>query len=172
MTRRSVPGIRVFVLFVLAGTAGCYTYVPVANPAPGTQVRVHVPVTSALADPNAAPQTAAIEGEVVSFQDTLRLATTSRQEYGAYREVVMYDTLSLAPDQRVVIEQPEFSRGRTIVLTSVIVGGATLLALAAFSGTFGGNQDPTDPGPPTPQGAVTISNSLVSGVLGILGFAR
>lgn len=164
--------VRLSCLALIAGAQACYSYVPVASPQPGTTVRVHVPVTSALVGPNAAPQSASIEGEVVAFTDTLYLATSSRQEYGAYREVVMYDTLTFAPDQRLAVEQQEFSTGRTVALTGVIMGGVTLLAIAAFSGKFGGDQDPTDPGPPAPQGAVTISNSFVSGVLGLLGFSH
>lgn len=169
VVRRVVRWLGVFGL--LAVSTACYTYVPVATPAPGTTVRVHVPVTSAAIGPNAAPQSIAIEGEVVAFRDTLFLATESRQVYGAYREVTMVDTLSFAPGERLAVEQAEFSRGRTAALSVAVVGGITLLAIAAFHGVVGGDP-PTDPPPPNPQGAIVVSNSFVSGVLGLLGLAH
>lgn len=161
---------RLLMLALLAGAGGCHTYVPVADPEPGTTVRVRVPVTSALVGPNAPQGSASIEGQVVALRDTLYLATTNRQEYGAYREVVMYDTLALAPDQLLSIERAEFSTGRTMVLTAAIVVAAGAFALAAFSGETGSKGGP--PPPPPPQGALVISNSFVSGVLGMLGIAR
>jgi hypothetical protein len=156
---------------VLLSVSACYTYVPVQNPEPGTRVRVSVPVQSALDNGNAAPQTAAIEGDVVASGDTLLLAVTNRQEYGAYREVVLYDTLHLAQDQLVALEQPEFSMGRTVLLSTVITVGATVAAILAFNKDTG-NDGPIDPGPPPPAPAVVVSNSLLSGVLGLLGISR
>jgi hypothetical protein len=161
----------VLALSASLAAAGCHTYVPVTSAEPGSTVRVRVPVTSALDNGNAAPQTAAIEGAVIEFADTLVLAVTNRQEYGAYREVVLYDTLRLAPDQRLSVEQAEFSTGRTVLLSAAIAVGAGALALAAFN-SGGGDDTPIDGGGPPPQGGIVISNSLVSGLLGALGIAR
>lgn len=159
---------RGLALALLLGAGACHTYLPVTNPAPGTNVRVRVPVTSALDNGNAAPGTASIEGVVVESGDTLVLATSLRQEYGAYREVTMVDTLRLRPEQLLSVEQPQFSMGRTVLLTAVIVGAAVGTAIASF----GGGGDEIDGGEPPPQGAIVISNSFVSGVLGLLGFSR
>ena len=159
---------RAAVLLLLLATAACHTYVPVSNPTPGTRVRVRVPVTSALDNGNLAPSTASIEGDVIAAGDTLVLGTMTRQEYGAYREVTLVDTLRLGPDQLLSVEQAQFSTGRTIALTAAIVGAAVGTAIAAFGG--GGEQ--IDGGEPPPQGAIVISNSFLSGVLGLLGFSR
>jgi len=161
--RRSLP------LWAGLALVACNTYRPVTNPTPGSTVRVRVPVTSAL--DGGAPGSATVEGTVVTARDTLVLATTARQSYGAYRDVTLYDTLRLSPDQIMTVEEATFSKGRTAVLTAAIVVGVSALALTAFSGS-GGDDGPIDTGPPPPQGAVVISNSFISGVLGILGLAR
>ena len=160
---------RSILVVALLAVGACSTYVPVSNPTPGSTVRVRVPVTSAL--DGGAPGSATIEGDVISSGDTLVLGVTNRQEFGAYREVVLFDTLRLAPDQIMTVEEASFSTGRTAVLTVAIVAGAVGLALTAFSGS-GGDDGPIDGGPPPPQGAVVASNSFVSGVLGLLGIAR
>ena len=159
---------RVVVLMLVAGTAACHTYVPVSNPTPGSRVRVRVPVTSALDNSNAGPSTAAIEGDVIAAGDTLILGTTRRQEYGAYREVTRVDTLRLGPDQLLSVEEARFSTSRTVVLTAAIVAAAVGTAVSAF----GGGGEEIDGGAPPPQGALVISNSFVSGVLGLLGVSR
>ena len=76
MGRRGFGGSARLALAVLLGgvTAACHTYVPVERPAPGTTVRVTVPVSSALDNGNAAPRTAGIDCDVVSIGDTLGLA--------------------------------------------------------------------------------------------------
>ena len=151
--------------------AACHTYVPVERPAPGTTVRVTVPVSSALDNGNAAPRTAAIEGNVVSSGDTIRLAVTNRQEYGAYREIVRYDTLTLAPGQYVSLEHAEFSTKRTIALSTVIAVGVTVGAILAFNKDVG-DDSPIDPGPPPPAPSIVVNGSFVSGLLGLLGVGR
>jgi hypothetical protein len=152
-------------------TAGCHSYVPVSDAEPGTTVRVRVPVTSALDGDNGPGQSAAIEGDVVAFGDTLVLAVMNRQEYGAYREVVMFDTLRLGPEQRISVERAEFSKGRTVLLSAALVFGVGALAVAAFNSGTGDDSEIPGGGPP-PQGGVVVSNSVVSGLLGLLGFAR
>jgi len=88
----------------------CHSYTPVTTPPPGSTVRVRIPVRSALDDPNAPPQTRAVEGQVLETGDTIVLATRSRREYGAYREIVQYDTLRLGPDQRYSVEVQDWWR--------------------------------------------------------------
>ncbi|MEM7415452.1 MAG: hypothetical protein AAF389_08145 [Gemmatimonadota bacterium] len=156
-----------FLIATVLGTAGCHSYTPVSTPMPGSTVRVRVPVASALADPNAPPQTASIEGQVVESGDTLVLATRNRQEYGAFREIVQYDTVRLGPDQRYSVELSEFSTGKSVALGLAITGGAALLAATAFGGG-GGDDSPIPGGPPPPQ-PIVISNGLISSILGLLG---
>lgn len=141
---------------------GCHTYQVVDTPPLGSTVRVRVPVTSALDDRNTAPASAAIEGEVLQVGDTLVLATRTRREFGAFREVILLDTLRLGRGQTSSIELKEFSGGRSVVLGIVLAGGATGLALAAFKGGGGDNEVPSGPGrPPT---AVVVSRSVLSAV--------
>ena len=160
---------RGLALITAVGAAGCHTYVPVQTPVPGSTVRVQIPVVSAAADPNAPPQTVSLEGLVVESGDTLVLATTRRQEYGAFREVVQYDTLRLAEDQRYGVEAVEFSAGKSVMLGVGLAAGVGLIAIAAFNGGGGGGDTPIDGGPPPPQGAVVVSSSWVAGLLGLLG---
>lgn len=124
-------------LLVAVSMTACHTYTPVTTPAPGSTVRVQIPVRSAVDDPNAPTPTSAVEGRVVSAGDTLVLATQSRYEYGAYREIMQYDTLRLGPEQRVGVEVREFSSRRSVVLgvalTGIVVGAAVL----ALGNTFG-----------------------------------
>jgi len=147
-------------------TTACHTYTPVNAAPPGSAVRVLIPVRSAADDPNAAPQTRAIEGRVVQGGDTIVLATTTRQEYGAYREIIQYDTLRLAPEQRYSVEVKEFSSAKSIGLgvglSALVVG----VAIAAFGGETGDDGGiPPDPPPPAPA---IVSSSLISAILGLL----
>ena len=170
MTHRRAGFVGVFVALLAA--AGCHSYTPVSTPAPGTTVRVHIPVVSALQDPNAPPQTETIEGQVVEAGDTLVLALRTRQEYGAFREIIQYDTVRLGPDQRSGVELSEFSTGRSVALGLAIAGGATVLAVTAF-GLSGEGGGPIDGGPPPPPSftgpSVTVSNGLISGIMRLLG---
>ncbi len=158
-------------LALLLGFAAssCYTYTPVESPAVGSSIRVHVPITNALRDANQAPETAAVEGEVVSVGDTLALATERRQEYGAYREVIQYDTLRVGMDRPTLIEVRAFSSQKSILLGTVIAAGVTFAALGAFNaGNDGSSGQDTGPGPgPTP--AVVASPSIISAILGLFG---
>lgn len=130
-------------LVLLSATlmTACHTYTPVSAPAPGSTVRVQIPVRSAVDDPNAPIPTRAIEGRVVSAGDTLVLATQNRYEYGAYREIVQYDTLRLGPEQRASVQVREFSRRRSVVLGVALTGIVVGAAILALGNTFGSEGD-------------------------------
>lgn len=150
--RRRLRGRLGAALVLLSATlmTACHTYTPVSAPPPGSTVRVHIPVRSAMDDPNAPEPTRTVEGVVLAASDTLVLATQSRYEYGAYREIVQYDTLRLGPDQRSGMELREFSSRKSVVLglaLTGIVAGAAVLALGGKFGTEG--EGPPDDGPTT-----------------------
>ena len=152
-------------LLVAMGTAAlgaCHTYRPVTAPAPGSTIRVHVPVTSAL---SRVPETATVEGVLVAMSDTITLATQTRQQFGAYRELIRTDTLRLPTEQASLLEVREFSRPRSVLLGVVLAGGAAYLAAIGFG--FGGGGDPPDP-PTQPQTSVVVSGSFVSSLLGLV----
>lgn len=149
-------------------TSACHTYTSVETPVVGSTVRVQVPIANALRNANEAPETASVEGEVVAVGDTLALATQRRQEYGAYREVIQYDTLKVGMDRPTLLEVREFSPQKSVLLGAVIAAGATVAAVTAFSGKTGSGGDDSGPGPgPTP--AVVVSPSIVSMILGLFG---
>lgn len=127
--------------------SGCHTYLPVESPAPGSVARLHVPVRSAVSNPNAPAPTVSVEGTVLSAGDTIVLEVQSRQYFGALQEVVQENVYRVGRDEVVAIELREFSGRRSVVLGVGILGGIGLLALAAFGGEFGqGGGGPDDNG--------------------------
>lgn len=158
---------QTLVVLGIALLSGCYSYHPVASAPVGSMVRVRVPVTSALNNPNRAPETASIEGLVVAGGDTISLATETRREFGAYREIVQHDTIRLAATQASLVEVREFSSKKSVALGVVIAGGAGLAAAVAFGLGGGRGGNPTDPGT-GPQTAVVVSASFLSTVWGLV----
>lgn len=145
----------------------CHTYTPVETPTPGSTVRVHIPLRSVLDDRNAPTRTQSVEGQVVQAGDTIVLATRSRQEYGAYREIIQYDTIRLGPEQRAGVEVREFSQGRSVALGVAITAVLTAAALVALGGVFGsGGEGLPDDGGPAPS--IVVSPSLVSSLVGLI----
>ena len=140
---------------------GCYTYQVVDTPPLGSTVRVRVPVTSAVDDPNTAPASVAMEGQVLQVGDTLVLARRTRREFGAFREVILFDTLRLVRAQTASIELKEFSSGKSVVLGIVIAAGATGLALAGFKG---GGGDGETPGVDPPSPSIVVNGSSLAAV--------
>lgn len=126
--------------------AGCHNYLPVERPAIGSTVRVRVPVTSAIADRNT-PEgaSASIEGQVVSAGDSIVLAVLRRMEYGAYREIVRHDTISIAMADAMTVEEREYSRDKSLTLGLAIAAMAAGFAAAAF-GAGGSQQGETTNG--------------------------
>jgi len=155
------------VLVVSSILAGCYTYAPVQSPMVGSTVRVHVPVQSAVADRNAAPRTETVEGVVLGAGDTLALATETRREIGAYRELIQFDTLRLGMDQTSLVEAREFSTARSIGLGAAIAVVAGVAAVVAFNSSRNGGEVP-DPGPGEPAPAVVFSGSLLGSLWGLV----
>lgn len=147
--------------------SGCYTYRTVESPAIGTAVRVNIPVTvSSALTSGTSTESVAIEGVVLGVGDTLSLATQTRRSMGAYRDLVQFDTLRLAQDQRTSIQLKEFSSSRSAILGLVIAGAAGTAAAVAF-GFGGGESGDTPPGPVGPETAV-VSSGMISTVLRIL----
>lgn len=124
------------VLATVACTA-CHTYRPVETAPPGATVRAHVPVISAL---SAQERSEAVEGRVVLAEDSLVLETTSVRTYGAFREVVLTDTLRLARAELVGLELRSFSTGRSIALGTALALGAGGAILAAWKYGGGGKE--------------------------------
>lgn len=144
---------------------GCYTYQVVDTPPLGSTVRVRVPVTSALDDRNTAPPSVAVEGAVLQVGDTLVLARRTRREFGAFREVILLDTLRLVRAQTSSIELKEFSSGKSVMLGIVIAAGVTGLALAGFKG---GGGDGETPGVDPPNPSIVVNGSVLSAVWGFI----
>ncbi len=140
---------------------GCYTYQVVDTPPLGSTVRVRVPVTSALDDRNTAPPSVAVEGAVLQVGDTLVLARRTRREFGAFREVILLDTLRLLRAQTSSIELKEFSSGKSVMLGIVIAAGVTGLALAGFNG---GGGDGETPGVDPPNPSIVVNGSILAAV--------
>lgn len=150
----------------IAFSTGCYTYRLVDSPPIGSIVRVRVPVTSALNSRNSAPETASIEGHLIDVGDTIAVATETRRELGAYREIVQFDTLRLAMSQTSSLEVREFSRSRSILLGTSIAAIAGTAAAVAFG--LGGGGDPPDSGGGGPVTSIVVSPSIVSVLWGLI----
>ncbi|NNF14625.1 MAG: hypothetical protein HKN72_15465 [Gemmatimonadetes bacterium] len=159
------PAWAVFILALSGWMTACHTYTPVADPMPGSIVRVHIPVRTALDNPNAPTRTQSIEGQLIEAGDTLVLATQSRREFGAFREIIQFDTLRLAPEQRAGVELREFSTGKSVALGVGLTGIVVFAAMAAF-GLGGGQQgDGLPPDNPTPA---IVSSSMISTIVGFV----
>jgi len=127
--------------------SGCHSYLPVQSPTPGSVARVHVPVRSAVTNPNAPAPTVSVEGTVLSVGDTIVLEVRTRQHFGALQEVVQENIYRVGLDEVVSIEARELSGRRSVLLGVGILGGIGLLALAAFGGEFGqGGEGPDNNG--------------------------
>ena len=145
--------------------SGCYSYVPVERPTPGSVVRIEIPVRSPVAG-TYQTETAAMEGTVLSAGDSIVLETSSTQAIGNFREIRSVDTVRVARAQLAGISERGFSKPKTIALTVVITGATVGLALAAL-GLAGGSQGngPPDPG----TGSSIVVKPILSALLHALG---
>lgn len=157
---------KVAVVIGAAAMSGCYTYVPVQHPAPGSTVRIEVPVRSSVAG-RTTEESAAMEGIVLSAGDTLVMEMSTRRELGAYRELTAIDTIRLATADLNGMATRNFSKPKTLGLTAVIAGGVTVLAVAAL-GLGGGSGGGSGPGGGTTTGSVRVI-PIFSSLLHALG---
>lgn len=149
------PWVRAVALPCLLSTTACYVYTPVRDPAPGTIVRAEVPVRSAAQ--GRGPQgSAVLEGTVVTSGDSIRIETRNRQQAGFMQEMLLVDTVRVAFDELIRLDERAFSPGRTALLTAGIIAGTALVAMGITSVVGGddggepGGGDPTQrvgPGP-------------------------
>lgn len=160
-----LAGVTVLATATLLG--GCHTYRTVDEPTPGSTVRVRVPVSSALSRANRSPETAAVEGQLLSAGDTLVLAVQTRQLFGVHREIIQYDTFRVASDQTSAVDVREFSPGRSIVLGTALAAVATGAAAVAF-GWGGGGDNPDAPGGGGPETSIVATPSLISSLWGLI----
>lgn len=137
--RRPTVFDRVVALVGAFALSGCFTYVPVETAPAGTTVRARLPVERSVEGTRAvAPELVNVEGEVVSFGDTLVLATESTQMIGNFREIRTADTLRVSVDRIAVVEERVFSTSRTVGLTALVTAAAVGIALAVVSAAGGG----------------------------------
>ena len=156
-------------LFVVLGAAalsGCYSYVPVERPTPGSVVRIEVPVRSAVVGTTRQEETASMEGTVLTAGDSLVLQIESLRELGNFRQIRSVDTLRVARADLVGVSTRSFSKPKTIALTAVIAGATIGLAVAAL-GVGGGSQGGGRPNPGT--GSSIVVKPILSALLHALG---
>ena len=147
--------------------AGCYNYVPVENPSPGARVRMSVPVRTSVRGSNDEPESFVIEGIVISSGDTLVLESTARNQYGAFREIALVDTLRAARVDLVALDEKLYSRPKSVVLGVVVAGGIALFigSVAGFAG--GSEQD--DAGDGTMPNTSVVFASVLTGLVRVFG---
>lgn len=134
--------------------SGCYTYVPVEQPTPGTPVRIQVAVPSAVARPNRPPEVIPFEGTVVALNDSVFIETRSRQEVSLHREITVVDTIGAARSSLVALEERVFSKPRTLVFSAALVGAGVAIVLGVTSVTGGDDEEP--PGDPPPEASISF----------------
>ena len=152
------------VLCVVLTVSGCYSYRLTDEAPVGTTARLRVPVQSAIVDPNSPPGTVAIEGKIISVGDTIRFEASTRHVLGTFRDVVQYDTLSVARDGLVSIEVREFSTTKSVLLGAGIAAGTAALADAAAG--VGGGDAGDHPGTEPPQTSTAVGVSVPVNVIG------
>lgn len=137
------PGRGVWSAVVLTlGAAACHSYVPVERPSAGTTVRAAVPVASVTANPNRPPAVLSVEGTVLATPaDSVIMAIRNRREVGQFRVVVEVDTVRLARDGLLALEEQVLSVPKTVAFTAALSAGAVGVALAAYRAGSGQRGD-------------------------------
>ena len=153
----------VVALGALTILSGCYSYRAVETAPVGAAVRVDLPIDRPVNAPGG-PESVMIEGLLVESGDTVIMVVESRREYGAYREVVQVDTLSVAADRIATMEIKEFSRGRSLALGLTVASAVTLGAAVAFGLGGGRSGDPGDGTPPLPDASLVGATGVVPGL--------
>ena len=103
---------------------------------------------------------------MLTATDTLVLATTTRREFGPFRQVIQHDTLRLARAELIGVEEQEFSGGRSVALGVTLAAGITRAILAAVAFGGGGDEPPDDGGGDTPA-QLSVLGSLIT-LVGVL----
>lgn len=129
--------------------AGCYSYFPVNQPSPGSTVRIHVPVTSALQNPNARPENVEVEGLLLSSGDSLVLEAKTRRQVGAVREVLEIDTFRVARTAVSGVEERVLSKPKSVAMGVLVTAGAAVLTVGLIKAAGGmkGDGGPGNGGP-------------------------
>lgn len=151
--------------------SGCYTYIPVENPAPRTPVRITVPLNSAVSNPNRAPDSYTLEGTVVSVGDSLTLETQTTAQMGQFRQVSRMDTVRVARRNLLALDERVYSQSRTIGLGVVIVAGTAALVGGIYSATVGSGGDDGNGGGPPPTNQIDVT-PVFRGLLQLVGILR
>lgn len=158
-------------LLVLAAAAasGCYSYFPIERASPRQEVRITVPArASVVQGRNSQPESFRLEGRVVAAGDTLLLETENRREVGAFREIQEIDTLRVATESLLLVEEKVFSRGKSIGLGVVVTAGSVALVTGFLNVVTGGGEGDV-PGPPGGnQGQIRI-DPIFGAFLRLLG---
>ena len=110
---RTVAAVGAFLM------SGCYTYVPTATVAPGADVRVLLPVETRGFGGTVTTENIPVDGVVIEAGDSLIMETESRQQVGNFQEMVLTDTLRLAPSQITQLQVKEFDSVRTWGFTAM-----------------------------------------------------
>jgi hypothetical protein len=148
------PARRVLAIVGAALMSGCYSYVPVERPTPGSTVRIQVPMRSAATGTNQRPEFIGLEGTLLGVSDSLVLRVENRREIGAFREIKQVDTVRVARADLVGVDLRVFSKPKTIGLTAVVLGATAGLAMVALD--LGGGSAGDDGGNGGPQNSLIL----------------
>jgi hypothetical protein len=157
----------VAVLCLGAFLAGCYSYVPVERPSPGTTARVVVPLRAGVEGSTVNDRTIAIEGHVLSSGDTLVMETTTRRELGTFQVLTGVDTVKMARSGVFAVEERVFSKPKTVGLTALVTAGAAGMVMAAFKAA-GGQRGGGRPGDGSVPTAIRVPPILLRDALAAL----
>jgi len=130
---------------------GCYSYVPVERPSPGSTARVLVPLRAGVEGSTVNDRTIAFEGHVLSSGDSIVMETSNRRELGTFRVLTSVDTVRVAHSGILGVEERVFSKPKTVILTAVVTAGAAGMVMAALKAAGGqrGEGRPGDGSVPT-----------------------
>lgn len=132
------------VIAVLMLLSGCFSYLTVDSAPVGSTVRVRVPLESAATNRNVAPQSLAIEGQLLEVGDTIVLSVLRRESIGAYRDFTIDEEYRVATDQIISLELREPDNVKSVGLGVIIALGTTFLALELLD--LGGDDQGGGPG--------------------------
>lgn len=150
---------RVAAVVVVATMSGCYSYVRVESPTPGSTVRIDVPVRSAISGRPDPSEVVSMEGLLVSSGDSLAIEISSLKTIGNFREIRSVDTLRIARSDVGAVSIRNFSKPKTLGLAAVVIAGSTLLAVKVF-GLSGGSSGGGSPGGGQTTGAMRVKPIL------------